>query len=379
MISFAFALKTFFERIKCHNFDVIILSKEYRNVRFGDFKHIHKIKILQTFDNCYSLHGDGTINFVGCCLERQTLVFHLFEQKRIDNHFQIAEVNEVFLTGECDVFYNDTIYQFCRLFINKQQVTSFIPGNVTYINDVLHVYMSSPFQFGKFLFETLSSISLFPQEIINKCTVIISETNFLILDSLASFGIFEDHIHLKEHNEEIYFVHHLYTILPHPNIILNPIAFITMRSHFVRFFKLDQKSPSKFVMTTLKGQINELMNYESVLSTFNKKYPEILWIVDGEPDDFKSLLLFYNDIKIFFSCTNKNSILTFIMQIGTVYCEIQGNFFDPLALHISAYLGHHHIISRIPAMKIPPDHDSYELPLSTALEMLEIALRHLLN
>ncbi|KAK8860271.1 hypothetical protein M9Y10_011936 [Tritrichomonas musculus] len=376
-ISFVLTLISFFERICDHDFDVTILSKEYRNERFGDFKYLRTIKTLQTFDDRYALHEDSTINFVGCCLERQTLVFHLFEQKQVENHFQIAEVNEVFLTGECDVFYNDTLFQFCRLFYNNLQVTPFIPGNITYMDNVLHVYMSNPFQFGTFLFETLSVISLFPQEIIHKCTVILYETNFFILDSLASFGIFEDHIHVKESDEEIYFVHNLYTILPHPNNILNPAAFETMRSYFVRLFELDQKPPTKFAMMTLKGQLNELMNYEAVLNTFNKKHPEIEWIVDGEPDNFRSLLPFYNDIKLFFSCTNKNSILTFMMQKGTVYCEIQGNFFDPLALHVSAYLGHHHIISRIPGMKIPPDEDPYELPLSTASEMLKIALRFL--
>ena len=150
-----------------------------------------------------------------------------------------------------------------------------------------------------------------------------------------------------------------------------------MRAHFVKYFNLDQNPPSKYVLITLKDKPNELTNYESVLEAFSSKYPEIKWIVDGEPENLSSLFQFYNEIKLFFSCTSNNTVLTFIMQPNTVFCEIQGNFFDPLALHISAYLGHHHILARIPGMMLDDNKDPYELPLATALGMLKLALKYL--
>lgn len=114
----AFGLNAFifYQRIHTTDFDVIIESNEFIHKRYGDFKNIQTIKILKSFDEPYKLIDDLTIDFVGCRLERQTLAAYLFQQKQIDNSNQILEVDEVFLTGECDFFVNDINYQFCRLF-----------------------------------------------------------------------------------------------------------------------------------------------------------------------------------------------------------------------------------------------------------------------
>lgn len=68
-----------------------------------------------------------------------------------------------------------------------------------------------------------------------------------------------------------------------------------------------------------------------------------------------------------------------MMQPRTVFCEIQGNFFDPLALHVSAYLGHHHILARIPNIML----DEYEFLIWTHMnyhfQLLYQYLSFLLN
>ncbi|OHT08768.1 hypothetical protein TRFO_22688 [Tritrichomonas foetus] len=354
-----------------------VLGTPYQTQRFDNFKGLSDhMTILQTITTNYSISEDSTLDFIGCCLERQILTKKLFETSNITHQIILSNIQNVFVTNKCDVYFNHVIYQFCRVYYESLMEIPYIPSNITYLDHVLHVYMTWPFSFGKFLFNTLSILSLYPSDILKKSKIILYEVNPYINESLSTFGISPDQYIVTTHAEEIFYAHNLYSIANHHCNHVNPVSFQKLREHFVRVYDLDKTPPKHFAMMTRLGKSNELMNYQDVLEVIKGNYSEIDWIIDQELNSVKETVLFYNSLKLLFTCTSSDIALSLLMQKATVVCEIHGAFFEPLFLHVSAYVGHHHIIARIPNMpnrKKKP----YELPLETAINMIRQALEYL--
>ncbi|OHS94909.1 hypothetical protein TRFO_10859 [Tritrichomonas foetus] len=360
----------------CETYNIQMLTIPYNFQRFDNFKALDHLKLLKSENISFTFPKESTVDMVGCCLERQTLVSYLFEQKEMTDQFQYSEIHDTFVTNKCDVYFNNSLFQFCRVYYTSLIEFPYVAGNITYLNNVIHVYMQWPFHVGDFVFITLTAICMFPQEILDKSSIILYETNPIVLDALASFNINEDRIIVTTHAEEIFYVHHLYSITPHHCNSLRPVSFQKLRDHFIKYYNLDKNPPKNFVLLSRTGKTNELMNSKDILQTFNEAHPEINWLIDNEPKEFKNLVPYYNNILCLFTCTSSSIALSMFMQKDSVVCEIHGQFFEPLYLHSSAYLGHHHILARIPGMSKTAE-DPYELPLDTAAKMLELALNYI--
>ena len=356
---------------------LLMTTAQYPHQDFDSYDSFHEgFQLLNSTELVFNVPNESTVDFVGCCLERQVLVSYLFDQKERTDKYQLIEMNNVYFSNKCDVFHHQTLVQFCRVFPEPFVEYQFNARNVSYIDNVLNVYMPYPFHIGEFFILTLSELSLFPKEIIEKSKIVSYSDSAIVTEALRSFGMGMDQIVLTSDQEEIFHVQNLYTISPHHCNTQTPLAIERLRNHFVKYYDLDKAPPTKFVFLSRKGKTNELMNYEELLSVFHKNYPNIEWNVDDIPDTLPEIIRYYNNILCLFSSTSSYIALSLLMQKGTVVCDVQGQFFEPLFLHASAFLGHHHILARIPNMKVIKDED-YKLSIYTALGMLKTALKYI--
>lgn len=129
--------------------------------------------------------------------------------------------------------------------------------------------------YGHWIYDVLSPLTLFPDELIKKSYFLINRPRQLCVESLAVFGVDEEHIISVSYQDWVYAKNIYLLVDPLPHVSHFGIAFNRLTKRLHKYYRLDLIKPEKHCLGNRMKGTRHLDNFNKVVKAVTNAFPNI--------------------------------------------------------------------------------------------------------
>lgn len=289
---------------------------------------------------------------------------------------ELVLLENVFITNE-GIVIKDNVYYYgnpeCHYSVNLHRR---VPNELTveYFSDTLMITHEYGWFYAHWVIDFLPILFQVPKEILRTCTILLTNINEYIVDTLLFLGVDHEQFWVINSDKVVFSQYH-YTARPILCCQFNAFLIKDMRRQIVEALKLDKSPPTLYLLYNREdAQFRKMENFDEVLKELKSKYPNIKWILEAFPTKFFEAVAYFNQIKLFIAIHGASFSNTIFMQPKTAVAEISVERWVDNYLYVSAYVDVYHAVARDTSIKWRDQGGSTRASLDMILNIVRLCL-----
>ena len=229
--------------------------------------------------------------------------------------------------------------------------------------------------YGHWIYDVLSPLTLFPDELIRKSYFLINRGRELVIESLAMFGVDEFHIINIDCNEWA-FAKNVYVMRnPLPHVSHFGIAFNRLSKRFNKYYNLDSIKPERYCLGNRVPGRRCILNFDDIVAAIRITYPRIEFtIVSDYQSSLRESALVWAAAKLMFMPTGSNFCKNMFMHHGSVCVIGLADYHDPAMSSACCSHGIYVLFFVIMGMKHHQYQNGYKCDVDLAVRCVGIGI-----